>query len=71
MRKYDVTIKRIQVTTMTVGGNNAKEAIRKVENYVKKCEKNNVSLDKTLFNEFSVFRYKSKLIRNKNEKSQV
>lgn len=62
MKKYLITIKKIQITSMYVSEKSAKRAVEKVDDLMKKCDSNNVNLDKT-FDQGSLFSYKVELIK--------
>ena len=64
MKKYLVTVKRIQITSMMVNGKNTTDAINKVNDLMLKCEKNKVSFEK-IFDQNSSFKYKVELIQDK------
>ena len=64
MKKYLVTVKRIQITSMMVNGKNTTDAINKVNDLMLKCEKNKVSFEK-IFDLNSSFKYKVELIQDK------
>ena len=61
MNKYLITIKRKQITTMMVNGENDEDAINKVNDLMVNCEKNKVSFDK-IFDQSSFFKYKAELV---------
>lgn len=63
MKKYLVTVRREQVTSMMVNGKNLKEAISKVRELISNCDDTKVSLDK-IFDKGSHFRYKAILVDN-------
>ncbi len=69
MKKYLITIKKIQITSMHVSEKSAKKAISKVSNLMDKCVKINVNLNKT-FDKKPFFKYKSVLVKEE-EKSSV
>ncbi len=68
MKKYLVTVKRQQIISMMVDGKNKDDVIAKVDDLMKKCEKNKVSFEK-IFNQDTFFKYSVEFI--KKNKSQV
>lgn len=69
MKKYLVTVKRTKITSMMVGENSGKKAIKKVDDLLQKYLNGKLSLDK-VFNQGSFFSYKVKKIESE-EKSNV
>lgn len=69
MKKYLVTIKKIQITSMYVSETSAKKAIRKVSNLMDRYVEKNLDLSKT-FDDKPFFKYKSALVKEE-EKSSV
>lgn len=63
MKKYLVTVRREQVTSMMVNGKNAKEAISKVSDLMRNCDDTKVNLDK-IFDKGSYFKYKAILMND-------
>lgn len=64
MKKYLVTVKREQITSMMVDGKNKDDVIEKINDLMKKCEKNKVSFEK-IFDQDSSFKYKVEFIQDK------
>ena len=62
MKKYLVTIKKIQMTKMIVSATSSNKAIEKVDELLTNSIENNVSLEKT-FDKSPFFRYKAQLIK--------
>lgn len=62
MKKYLITIKKIEKTSMMVSETSRKKAIEKVDKVLKEYVKKNISLDKTFTNS-PFFVYKAELIR--------
>lgn len=63
MKKYVVTITKIQNTNMITEGKNKKQAIKKIKQHISKCLVNGISLE-TEFNENTVYKFKGKHTRN-------
>lgn len=61
MKKYLVTVRRKQVTSMMVNAKNTKEAISKVSELIRNCDDTKLNLDK-IFDKGSHFKYKAKLV---------
>ena len=66
MKKYLVTVKKIQTTDMIVSEVSGQKAIIKVADLMNKCVENNIKLEKT-FEKKPVFIYRTKLMRNSGE----
>lgn len=62
MKKYLVTVKRTQITSMIVKEKSGKQAIKKVDDLLQKFLNGKLSLDK-IFNQGSFFNYKVKKSR--------
>lgn len=59
MKKYLVTVKKIQATDMIISENSGQKAIIKVADLMNKCVENNITLDK-IFDRKPNFIYKIK-----------
>lgn len=58
MKKYVISVKRVQETTLAFSEKSRELAIRKIKEYITKCLKNNLSLDDLFEDSKSVFKYK-------------
>ena len=58
MKKYVISVKRVQETTFAFSEKSRELAIRKIKEYITKCLKNNLSLDDLFEDSKSVFKYK-------------
>lgn len=68
MKKYLITVKKIQITEMYVTENTAKKAIAKVADLMNKCVEKEVDLNKT-FDKKPFFKYKSVLVKDEKKSS--
>ena len=66
MKKYLVTVKRTQITSMMVSANNSQSAVDKTKMIITNCEKSNVNLEK-IFDKGSIFKYKAEVISDKSQ----
>lgn len=68
-KDYLITIKKIEITEMMVNDTSKAKAIKKVDDFLNNCIKNNISLTKT-FNKKPFFKYHATIV-TKEELSNV
>lgn len=64
MKKYMLTIKKIEVIEMLVSADSSKQAIKKVDSFFQTCVKNKINLQKIFVNKPS---FKYKIVRTNQE----
>lgn len=58
MKRYSIIIQKINKSSILVSAKNKNQAIKKVDDFLQNCLKNNIGLD-TIFDNKPTFRYKT------------